>query len=80
MHSVRLFVLKAHLTLDHAAGERILITSFMLGFHDKQLAASLAVVKIQTASEAERLAAEGGRASRSEIKKVHRKLHATNGE
>ena len=30
----------------------------MLGFHDKQLAASLAVVKVQTAAEAERLAVE----------------------
>ena len=31
----------------------------MLGLHDKQLAASLAVVKVQTAAEAERLTAEG---------------------
>ncbi len=59
MHRVRLLVLKAHPTLEHSARECILITSFMLGLHDKQLAASLAVVKVQTAAEAERLAAEG---------------------
>ena len=59
MHRVRLIVLKAHPTLEHSARERILITSFMLGFHDKQLAASLAVVKVQTVEEEERLAAEG---------------------
>ena len=45
MHRVRLLVLKAHPTLDYTAGERILITSFMLGLHDRQLAAFLAVVK-----------------------------------
>ena len=56
---VRLLVLKAHPNLEHSARERILITSFMLGLHDKQLAASLAVVNVQTAAEAERLAAEG---------------------
>ena len=59
MHQVRLLVLKAHPTLEHAACERILITSFMLGLYDRQLAANLAVVKVQTAAEAERLAAEG---------------------
>ena len=59
MHRVRLLVLKAHLNLEHSARERILVTSFMLGLHNKQLAASLAVVKVQTAAEAERLAAEG---------------------
>ena len=59
MHRVRLLVLKAHPNLEHRARERILVTSFLLGLHDRQLAASLAVVKIQTAAEAERLAAEG---------------------
>ena len=59
MQPVRLLVLKAHPNLEHSASERILITSFMLGLHDKQLAASLAVVKVQTAAKAERLAAEG---------------------
>ena len=59
MHRVRLLVLKAHPTLEHAARERILISSFMLGLYDRQLAANLAVVKVQTAAEAERLAAEG---------------------
>ena len=59
MHRVRLLVLKAHHNLEHSARERILITSFMLGLYDKQLAALLAVVKVQTAAEAERLAAEG---------------------
>ena len=59
MHRVRLLVLMANPNLKHSARERILITSFMLELHDKQLAASLAVVKVQTAGEAERLAAEG---------------------
>ena len=59
MHRVRLLVLKAHPTLDHSARERILITSFILGLHDRQLAANLTVVKIQTAAQTERLAAEG---------------------
>ena len=59
MYRVRLLVLKAHPKLDHASRERILIHHFMIGLYDKQLAASLAVVKVQTAAEAERLAAEG---------------------
>ncbi len=59
MHRVRLLVLKAHPNLKHLARERILITSFMFGLHDKQLASSLAAVKVQTAAEAERLSAEG---------------------
>ena len=59
MHRVRLLVLKAHPNLEHSARERILITSFMLGLNDKQLETSLAVVKVQTAAEAERLAAKG---------------------
>ena len=58
MHLVRLLVLKAHPTLKHAARERIIIKSFMLGIHDRQFAASIAVVKIQTELNAERLAAE----------------------
>lgn len=36
---VRLLILKAHLTFEHLAHKRILITSFMLGLYDKQLAA-----------------------------------------
>ena len=60
MHRVRLLVLKAHPTFKDAARKRILITSFMLGLFDRQLAANLAVVKVQTAAEAERLAANGG--------------------
>ena len=59
MHRNRLLVLKAHPILEHSARERIPITSFMLGLYDKQLAASLAVVKVQTEAEAERLASEG---------------------
>ena len=50
MHRVRLLVLKEHPTLDNTARERILITSFMVGLYDSQLAASLALVKIQTAA------------------------------
>jgi hypothetical protein len=59
MHRVRLLVLKAHPDVSAAARERILVHHFLVGLHDKQLAASLAVAKVQTASEAERLAAEG---------------------
>ena len=58
MHRVRILVLKAPPTLDHTARPRILITSFIYGLHDRQLAASLVIVNIQTAAEAERLAAE----------------------
>ena len=59
MHRTRLFVLKAHPALAHSPRERILITSLLLGLYDCQLAFSLAAVKIQTAADAERLAAEG---------------------
>ena len=59
MHRARLLVLKAHHDLAHGPKERILITSLLLWLYDRQLASSLAVVKIQTAADAERLAAEG---------------------
>ena len=59
MHRARLLVLKAHPDLAHASRKRILITSFLLGLYNRQLASSLAVVKIQTAADAERLTAEG---------------------
>ena len=59
MNRARLLVLKAHPDLGHVPRERILVTSFLLGLYDRQLAASLAVVKIKTAADAERLAAEG---------------------
>ena len=59
MHRARLLVLKAHPDFTHAFRERIFITIFLLGLYDHQLASSLAVVKIQTAADAERLAAEG---------------------
>ena len=59
MHRARLLVLKAHPDLEHAPHERILIMSFHLKLYDRQLASSLAVVKIETAADAERLAAEG---------------------
>ena len=59
MHRARLLVLKAHPDLAHGPRKRILITSFLLGLYDRQLASSFAVVKIQTAADAERLAAEG---------------------
>ena len=58
MHRVRLFVLKAHSDLSHASHERILVTIFLVGLYDRQLVSSLAVVKIPTAADAERLAAE----------------------
>ena len=50
---------KAHLDLAQTARERILVTSFLLGLYDRQLASSLAVAKIKDSSEAEKLAAEG---------------------
>ena len=59
MQRARLLVIKAHPDLAYAPRERILITSFLLGQYDRHLASSLAVVKIQTAADAERLAAEG---------------------
>ena len=77
MHRVQFLVHKAHPNLEHSARERISITSFMLGLHDKQLAASLAVVKVQTAAEAERLAAEGEAETRPKVKEVIRKLLST---
>ena len=66
MHRVRLLVLKAHPNLENSAHERILITNFMLGLHDKQHAAFVAVVKVQAATEAVRLAAERLRVRRDQ--------------
>ena len=57
MHRDRLLVLNLHPNLEHSASERILITRFMLGLHDKQLETSLAVVKLQKPAEAERMTA-----------------------
>ena len=59
MHRARLLVLKAHHDLAHASRERILVTSFLLGLYNRQLASSLAVVRIQTVADVERLPAEG---------------------
>ena len=58
-HRSRLLVLKAHPHLAHAPRERILITSFLFGLSDCQLASSLEIVKIPTAADTERHAAEG---------------------
>ena len=59
MHRVRLLALKAHPELTHAFRERILITHFLLGLYNRQLAKFLAVAYIKTAAETERLAVEG---------------------
>ena len=59
MHRARLLVIKANPDVAHAPSKRIPITSFLLKLYDRQLASSLAVVKILTAADAERLAAEG---------------------
>ena len=59
MHRAKLLVLRAHSNLAHAPRERVLITSFLLGLYDRQLATSLAVVKIQKAADTDRLAPEG---------------------
>ena len=59
MHRSRLLVLKSHHDLAHLPRERILITSLFFWLYHRQLAASIAVIKIQTAADAERLAAQG---------------------
>ena len=46
MHRAELLVLKAQPDLAHASQERILITSFILGLYESQLASGFAVVKI----------------------------------
>ena len=71
MHRARLLVLKAHPDLHHLPRKRILITSFFLGLYDCQLASTLAVVKIQTAADAERLAAEGESAPRPTLSAIN---------
>ena len=58
MHRARLFVLKAHPDIAHSSLECILIRSFLVWLYDRELALSLAVVKIQTAADAKRLAGE----------------------
>lgn len=59
MHRKRLFVFKAHPNFAHPSRKRIFITSFDLKLYDRKLASSLAVVKIQTALAAKRMAGEG---------------------
>ena len=59
MLRARLLVLKAHPDLDHLPRKRILVTSFLICLYDRQLASSLAIAKIKTAADAERLAIEG---------------------
>ena len=58
MLRARLLVIKAHLNLSHPDRERILDTSFLIGLYDWQLAATLALPRIQSAADAERLALE----------------------
>ena len=59
MVRARLLVIKAHQNLAHPYRERILVTSFLIGLYDQQLAASIDVAGIQNAADAERLAVEG---------------------
>ena len=59
MLRARLLVIKAHLNLAYPDRERIFVTSFLIGFDDRQLAASLAVARVKHAADAERLAVEG---------------------
>ena len=66
MQLAHLFLLKAHPDLAHAARKRILVTTFLIGLYDRQLTASLAGFKIQTAADAERLAAEGDAVRRAQ--------------
>ena len=47
MLRARLLVIKAHPNLAHPDRERILVTSFLIGLYDRQLAASLAVAKFR---------------------------------
>ena len=58
MHRARLLVFKGHLNLAYAFRERILVKSFVLDLYDRQIAAFFAVVKFQTAADAERLVAK----------------------
>ena len=58
MQRVRSYALKAHLKLNHSQGERIIVNSFMLSQHDRQLAVSVAAEKSANTSEATKLAAE----------------------
>ena len=58
MQRVRKYALKAHPKLEHNQRERIIVNSFLLGLHDRQLAASLAAVKPERASDAMKMASE----------------------
>ena len=59
MLRARMLVIKEHPTLAHFDKEHIFVTSVLLGLYDRQLAASLAVARIQNAADAERLAVKG---------------------
>ena len=59
MLQARLLVIKARPNLARPDRERVLVASFLIGLYDRQLAASLAVARIQNAADAERLAIEG---------------------
>lgn len=56
MHHSRPLIIKAHSDFDHLFLKQILIKSFHFGLYNRRLASTLAVVKIQTAADAERLA------------------------
>ena len=58
MQRVRSYALKAHPKLEHKQRERIIVNSFLLGLHDRQLAASLAAVKPERASDSMKMASE----------------------
>ena len=58
MHSARLLVLKAHRNFAHAQWKQILVTIFVFGLYDNQLAASVASLD-QDCSGRRAAAAEG---------------------
>lgn len=53
MLRARLLVIKAHPNVAHPARERIIVISFLIGLYNRQLAASLALARIQNAVDVE---------------------------
>ena len=62
-----LLMRRAHPDLSHKERERILVSNFQLGYHDKELATSLVIATISTSAEAE-VRATGGESARKNAK------------
>ena len=65
MNRLRLLVLRAHPNLCNKERERILVSSFILGLRDQELAISLTMASVSSSAEAERRATEGESAKRT---------------